>query len=503
MTLSLRQLVTQLETRHTAGHGPAVVCVGDPDDLARTTVESITHDSRQVASGSLFACVPGAKVDGHRFAQQAVDDGAVALLVQHEVTTNPAVPQLIVNDVRAHLGIVAAEVYGNPAERLTMVGITGTNGKTSTAHLLADMLSAQGFRSAVIGTLTQTRTTPEATEVHAMLASHVASGVTHVVMEVTSHALVLSRVVGVKFDVAIFTNLTQDHLDFHETMEAYFRAKAELFAPHYSKRAVVNLDDPYGRLLRDAGQIPTDVYSLGDVTDLEVGAPSRFTWRGHQVVLPLGGLFSVANALAAATAALLLGVSEESIVDSLSRAYVPGRFETVDAGQSTTVIVDYAHTPDGLERVLESARSMVAQRHANGIPSQLIAVFGCGGDRDREKRPIMGEIAYRLADVAILTSDNPRSEDPQRIIDDVLEGIHPSSLEPTGVDGAAGHSTRLIVEVDRRTAIRAAIVRAQPHDVVIIAGKGHEQGQDIGGVIAPFDDREVAREELAALGNIT
>ncbi len=486
--IGVAQLQAALEQRAAAARGPSSRL--EFADQLRGEIASVTHDSRRVEAGSLFCCVRGSRSNGHDFAQAAVDAGAVALVVDHPLTTSPQVPCFVVEDVRESLGIIAAEALGNPADHLTMIGITGTNGKTSTAHLLADMLTASGIRAAVIGTLTQTRTTPEATDLQASLVEHVNAGVTHVVMEVTSHALVLSRVRGIRFEVAVFTNLTQDHLDFHETMEAYFRAKAMLFEPSYSKRAVVNLDDPYGRLLRDASQIPTQGFQLSDVTDLQVGAPNLFTWRGHHVSLSLGGLFSVANALAAATTALSLGVPEEVIVASLATAHVPGRFEAVSAGQSTTIIVDYAHTPDGLSRVLESARQMVDRRRfaAPNNAARLHVVFGCGGDRDRDKRPIMGEIAVRLADRAILTSDNPRSESPQAIIDDVLTGIANTSL--------------IDVEVDRRRAIHRALEAAGPDDIVVIAGKGHEQGQDIGGVVTAFDDRTVAVEELRALQRI-
>jgi UDP-N-acetylmuramoyl-L-alanyl-D-glutamate--2,6-diaminopimelate ligase len=487
--ISVADLQAALEVRLSSGRG--VSSRLDFADQQCGLVTSVTHDSRRVTAGSLFCCVPGMKSDGHDFAQSAVDAGAVALLVDHPLTTSPQVPCFVVDSVRDSLGIIAAEALGNPADHLTMIGVTGTNGKTSTAHLLGDMLTASGVRAAVIGTLTQTRTTPEATDLQATLAEHVNAGVTHVVMEVTSHALVLSRVRGIKFEVAVFTNLTQDHLDFHENMEAYFRAKAMLFEPSYSRRAVVNLDDPYGRLLRDASQIPTQGFQLSDVGDLQVGAPNLFSWRGHHVTLSLGGLFSVANALAAATTALSLGVPEETIVTSLATAHVPGRFEAVTAGQATTVIVDYAHTPDGLARVLDSAREMVNRRRLRSTAraSQLHVVFGCGGDRDRNKRPIMGEIAVRLADHAILTSDNPRSESPQMIADDVLAGISDVS--------------KLEVELDRRRAIHRALEAAGPDDIVVIAGKGHEQGQDIGGVVMPFDDRIVAAEELRSLGRLS
>jgi UDP-N-acetylmuramoyl-L-alanyl-D-glutamate--2,6-diaminopimelate ligase len=453
----------------TVGADPALIGSDTPVSLS-----GATHDSRQVQSGSLFCCVPGEKSDGHLFAQQVVDSGAVALLVQHPVTTNPAVPQIRVSDVRAFMGVAAAAAFGNPADKLVMVGVTGTNGKTSTAHMLTEILQAAGLRAEVIGTLTQTRTTPEATDLHHRLASYVADGITHVVMEVTSHALVLHRVAGVRFRVAVFTNLTQDHLDFHKTMEAYFRAKAMLFTPEFTEQAIVNGDDPYGHLLSEAAMVPTSEFSLGQVSGLEVGVTSSFTLRGHQVSLAVGGRFSVSNALAAAGAASALGIADEAIVRGLGSVHVPGRFESVDGGQTFTVVVDYAHTPDGLQRVLESARGIV------GSAGRLITVFGCGGDRDRTKRPLMGQIAASLSDVAILTSDNPRSEDPAAIAEDVMRGVGVEELQ------------RVVIELDRSAAITRALTGRQEDDVVIIAGKGHEQGQDINGVVSPFDDRDVA-----------
>jgi UDP-N-acetylmuramoyl-L-alanyl-D-glutamate--2,6-diaminopimelate ligase len=450
-----------------------------PVDVNPSTIEiaTCTHDSRRVTAGSLFACVPGDKMDGHQFAQSAVDAGASALLVDHFVQTIPAVPQLIVPNVRAALGHVAAAVHAYPAESLVMVGITGTNGKTSTAHMLADILNAAGHKTEVIGTLTQTRTTPEATDVHERLAQFVADGVTHVVMEVTSHALVLDRVAGVHFAIAVFTNLSQDHLDFHESMEAYFRAKARLFTPELADRGVVNVDDPQGRLLLDAALIPTTTFSFQQAANLVTGTTSTFQLRGANVVLNVGGRFSVANALAAAQAAHLLGIDDETVAAGLAVSHIPGRFESVVAGQPFSIIVDYAHTPDGLERVLESARSIAAPA------GRLITVFGCGGDRDRGKRPIMGEVAQRRSDVAIVTSDNPRSENPGEIIEEVLAGMN----------RADAAKTILPIE-DRRAAIAEAIRIAAAGDVVVIAGKGHEQGQDINGLVSPFDDRVVAAD---------
>ena len=460
--------------------------LGGGTSTAEREVTGCTHDSRSVMPGSLFCCVPGSRSDGHSFAQIAVDSGAVALLVDHSVTTVPAVPQLIVRDVRSAMGKVAAAVHGHPSESLVMIGITGTNGKTSTAHMLAEILIAAGHQTEVIGTLTQTRTTPEATDLQERLAAFVQSGITHVVMEVTSHALVLGRVSGVRYSVAVFTNLSQDHLDFHGTMEAYFRAKAMLFTPEYADRAVVNADDPRGRLLFDAAAIPTQMFSMTQAENLQVGTVSTFTLRGLPVTLHVGGKFSVANALAAAEAASMLRVADSAIVEGLGSAVVAGRFEPVSAGQDFAVIVDYAHTPDGLVRVLESARSMTQAGR------QLWCVFGCGGDRDTTKRPFMGAAAATLSDRVIVTSDNPRSEDPESIIAMILEGI-------PGAASTNQHSTHVVTIVDRRSAIALALQSAVSGDVVVIAGKGHEQGQDVNGVVSVFDDRVVAREILLGL----
>jgi UDP-N-acetylmuramoyl-L-alanyl-D-glutamate--2,6-diaminopimelate ligase len=465
---------------------PHVLHVGDGglrivgDVNAVEPITSVTHDSRRVVPGSIFCAVRGLTTDGHLFVRDAVAAGAVAVVVDHEVSDlgpHPSVVQLVVDDVRQSMGEVAAAFWGQPAASLTMVGITGTNGKTSTAHMLESILVAAGHRVGVLGTLTQSRTTPEATDLQEMLAGFRDAGTTHVVMEVTSHALVLGRVSGIVFDVAVFTNLSQDHLDFHGTMEAYFRAKAMLFEASRSKQAVVNLDDPRGRLLADSATISTVGFSLADSSNMRFDASgSAFVWRNVDVVLPMGGTFSVANALAAATAATLLGVGPETVAAGLAGVSVPGRFEPVHAGQRFTAIVDYAHTPDGLARVIAAARSIVAPGR------QLIVVFGCGGDRDRAKRPLMGEIAADGADIAIVTSDNPRSEDPAAIINDVLSSM-------SGPD-------RLTVEVDRRAAIQRAVSLAGDGDVVVIAGKGHESGQTIGDVTYPFDDREVVAEAI-------
>lgn len=451
----------------------AVELTGDPS----VEITDVTHDSRAVSAGTsvLFSCVSGLRRDGHEFANTAVHDGAVALLAERRMLID--VPQLVVGNVREAMGQVASIVHGDPSRSLRLVGITGTNGKTTTAHLLGDILAADGRPSAVLGTLTQTRTTPESTDLHRRLAELRDDGVTDVVMEVTSHAMELHRVTGCHFEVVAFTNLSQDHLDFHGSMEAYFRAKAKLFVPEFAESAIVNLDDRYGSLLLDSALIPTHGVRLSDAGDLVLRPTgSLFNWSGIEIALSMAGEFNVRNALLAASLAKQLSVSDEAIATGLSAAAVPGRYELVAAGQAFAVVVDYAHTPDGLARVLQTARATVQALGAVSV------VFGCGGDRDRGKRPLMGEIAKTLADRVFVTSDNPRSEDPAVIIGEILGGM----ADTRGVQ---------VIE-DRRAAIEAAIDLAGPGDVVIIAGKGHERGQERDGVIAPFDDREVARHAL-------
>jgi UDP-N-acetylmuramoyl-L-alanyl-D-glutamate--2,6-diaminopimelate ligase len=438
-------------------------------------VTGITHDSRRVRPGDLFCCVRGERADGHDFAPAAVAAGASALLCERDLDL--PVPRVVVPDTRAAMGPVADAVFGHPSRRLAVVGVTGTNGKTTTVHLLATVCEHAGMPCGVIGTLTGVRTTPEAPDLQASLAGFVDGGKRAVAMEVSSHALDLHRVDAVRFSVAVFTNLGRDHLDFHETVEAYFRAKARLFEPERSAVGVVNADDPHGRLLLEAARIPTRPFSLADAADLQAGvAGSTFTWQGHGVRLRLGGLFNVTNALAAATAARELGIEAAAIAAGLSAAEpVPGRFERIDVGQPFAVVVDYAHTPEALEQVLRAAR---------GGGGRVIVVFGCGGDRDPTKRPLMGAVAARLADVAVITSDNPRHEDPMAIIADIRAG-------------AAEGGAEVVVEPDRRAAIATALGTARPGDVVVLAGKGHEAVQEVGGRAVPFDDRVVVRELLA------
>jgi len=463
-----------------AASSPALVgrVVTGTDDVDITRVD---HDSREVVAGSLFACVPGAITDGHDYAAQAVAQGAVALLCERPLGLG--VTEVQVASVRAAMGPLAAEVAGRPSDRLTMVGITGTNGKTTTSHLLGAILDRAGRRCGVIGTLTGTRTTPEAPELQRQLAGLVAEGYEAVAMEVSSHALDQHRVDGTHFRLGVFTNLSRDHLDYHGDLERYFRAKARLFDPDLSDRGVVNIDDPRGRLLRDAARIPTATYSLDDAQDLVMGpGGSRFRWRGVEVRIGLVGRFNVSNALAAATAAAEVGLTAEEVAHGLSAADpVPGRFELVDEGQPFLVAVDYAHTPDGIDEVLVAARELAR-------PHRVLVVFGAGGDRDRTKRAPMGRAA-EAADVVILTSDNPRSEDPDDIISDVRRGM--TDIRDT------------TIEPDRRAAIAHALAVARPGDVVVIAGKGHETTQTIGDDVQPFDDRQVARELLASSGSGT
>jgi UDP-N-acetylmuramoyl-L-alanyl-D-glutamate--2,6-diaminopimelate ligase len=442
-------------------------------------ITSVQHDSRAVEPGALFCCVPGGHTDGHRFAGDAVRAGAAALLVEHPVAVDA--PQIVVDDSRAAMGPAAAAVVGWPSQALDVVGVTGTNGKTTTVHLLRSVLEAAGRSTGLIGTLTGVRTTPEAPELQRALAAFRDEGRRAVTMEVSSHALAQRRVDGTRFAVAVFTNLSRDHLDFHGDMETYFRAKARLFSPELSERAVVNLDDAHGLLLDRAAEIPTVGFSLADAAQLELGRDgSRFLWRGEPVRLALAGSFNVANALAAATAAAQLGIEAATVAAGLTAAGpVSGRFQLIDQGQPFTVVVDYAHTPDGLAQLLEAARS-IAEGHT------VTVVFGAGGERDAEKRPMMGEMACQGADRVVLTSDNPRGEDPGAIIAQVQLGMD--------------DCTELAVEPDRRAAVNLAVRGARAGDVVVIAGKGHETTQTIGETVIPFDDRVVASEALAAAG---
>jgi UDP-N-acetylmuramoyl-L-alanyl-D-glutamate--2,6-diaminopimelate ligase len=448
-----------------------------PAEAGAVEITTVVHDTRAVVPGALFCCVPGNRVDGHDLAADAVARGAAALLVERSV--GAGVPELRVPSVRAALGPVAAAFWDHPSAALRVVGVTGTAGKTTTTHLLGAIMEAEGWSTTIIGTLTGPRTTPEAPELQALLADERDAGREAIAMEVSSHALALGRVRATHFAVVVFTNLSHDHLDFHRDLDDYFAAKAELFTPDYADAAVVNLDDPRGRELAERALVPTDGYSLTDAADLEVGSTtSRFRWRGELIELPLGGRFNVSNALAAAMAAARLGIDATTIAAGLAAApAVPGRFEPIDEGQPFAVLVDYAHKPGALAGALDAARDA-----AGG--GRVILVVGAGGDRDASKRPEMGEVAARLADRVLLTSDNPRGEDPLAIIDAIRAGM--------------GDARTCVVEPDRATAIALAIDDAGPGDVVVIAGKGHEAVQIVGDRTLAFDDREVARDALRA-----
>ena len=443
-------------------------------------VTGVSSDTRNVREGSIFSCVIGSRVDGHVFAGEAISRGAVALLVERQLDVD--VPQIVVVSSRVATGIVAAAVFGRPSDTLRVVGITGTNGKTTTAHLVADILRSQGWKTDVYGTLSGPRTTPEAPVLQEQLAQSLADGCRAVVMEVSSHALALDRVVGTRFSVGVFTNLGRDHLDFHGTEEQYFAAKAKLFTPELCATGVVNRDDVHGKLLLDTAPIPMTSFGLSDVTDPVVAIDHHaYTWKGRRVSVPLGGRVNMMNSIAAASAAVSLGVDDAAIVEGLSAAHaVPGRYQSVANDRGIAVLVDYAHTPEALTGLLEGVREVIA------VGARVIVVFGCGGDRDRDKRPMMGRSALQGADLVIVTSDNPRSESPQAIINDVVAGMGPNP-------------DRVQVIVDRREAIERAIREARPGDAVVIAGKGHESTQTVGETVVDFDDVLVAREIVGSL----
>ena len=481
--------------------------VGDPSSVE---VSGIAHDSRRVLPGDLFCCVPGGVSDGHVHAAEAVDRGAIGLLCEHFI------PELIDQDVvqtriaagtmRPVMARLAASFYGYPARDLLMIGVTGTNGKTTVTQLLGELLSATGRPTNVMGTLSGTRTTPEATEVQRVLAGvrdrQKSDGHRHAVaMEVSSHALVQSRVEGIHFDVAVFTNLSHDHLDYHGSMEEYFEAKATLFTPRHTLRGVVHADDVWGRRLLQRSRIPTIAVHHADAREVVLGpGRSEFTWRGQRISTPLTGAINIDNALLAAEAALALEEPELG-PQEIGRAMahltpVQGRLQVIASPGSPaapgpggasrrlrapfTVLVDYAHTPAGLQVVLGEARSLAPA-------GRILCVFGCGGNRDRAKRPLMGAAAAELSDLAFVTSDNPRDEDPLRIIDEVLGGVAGGRTNPG-----------IVVEPDRGVAIRLALDAALPGDVVVIAGKGHETYQEVAGRRLPFDDAVEARRGLSA-----
>jgi len=492
----LSELTTHLTNARVANQGDA-------------KITGITYDSREVQPGWLFVAMQGGSLDGHRFIGSAVEAGAVAVIAEREVD-GITVPCVVVPDGRTAMGEISAPFFGYPSRKMKLIGVTGTSGKTTVTHLIQSIFNASGQAAGLIGTLgarigdelIETKhTTPESVDLQRTLADMVNRGVKVVAMEASSHGLYQGRTLGCEFDCGVFTNIARDHLDFHGTVEAYLAAKLMLFRdyPAMSAKpfvAVINADDPSAALIvrevllvRDfkSRTIRTLTFAIENaadltasnivVTDRSVNFDMAYHGQSVPIRLEIGGFFNVYNALAAAAAALGLGVGLDTIVRGLAAAHrVPGRFESVECGQDFGVIVDYAHTPDELENVLRTAKSLTSKR--------LIAMFGCGGDRDRGKRPIMGGIGAELADVVVVTSDNPRTEDPEAIIAEVLTGI------------SEADRPRVTVRPDRREGIREAIVRAQAGDVVVIAGKGHEDYQIFADRTIHFDDREVATEVL-------
>lgn len=478
---ALSELVQDVETTALTG--------GD------VAVTGIAYRADEVRPGDAFFCIRGMTHDGHDFADEAVRRGASALVTSRPLDFDIA--QAVVTDVRIALALGAGRFFGQPSRALDVVGITGTNGKTTTAYLVESIARAAGRTTGLIGTVetriaeartSAGRTTPESADLQALFARMRDAGVEVAAVEVSSHAIDLQRVAGVRFAVAAFTNLTQDHLDYHHTIEEYWSVKRRLFVEADVGVRVVNVDDPYGAGLADetgaewtVGRAEgARVRAVDERSDPGATVFTLLTPGGEaRVTLPLAGAYNVSNALVAAGSALALGIDLATIVEGLERApQVPGRLERIDAGQPFSVYVDYAHTPDSLAKALAAVKATTEGR--------LIVVFGCGGDRDPEKRPLMGHAAAAVADEIVLTSDNPRSEDPARIIRDVEEGLH-------------GTDSRHVVEIDRRTAIARALAMAGVGDAVLIAGKGHEDYQIFADHTIHFDDRETAREELMQL----
>ncbi len=467
---------------------------------AEAAVAAVSHDSRRVAAGHLFVALRGSVHDGNAFAEAALRKGALAVVSDREAPA-PGLPWVRVADARVALARLAAEFFGRPADGLVLAGVTGTNGKTTTAYLIDAALRAAGRRVGLLGTVAYrvgdrlaeaSRTTPESSDLQALMREMRDDGCSHAVMEVSSHALALERVHGLRFDVAVFTHLTRDHLDFHGDMDGYFAAKRRLFSEWLAPegRAVINAEDDRAAALQEASRAPAWTFAIERPADFVArdvvlgldGTRFRIFGPDGDVALesPLLGRFNVQNLLAAFAAARALGVPAEAAIAGLqSLSGVPGRLERIEAGQDFRVIVDYAHTDDALKNLLETVRALQ--------PRRLITVFGCGGDRDRTKRPLMGAVASRLSDVVVLTSDNPRSEPPESILEQIQRGMN------------GGRKAERHVIADRREAIARALELAGPGDAVVIAGKGHETTQVMRDRVLPFDDRQVARELLQRL----
>lgn len=481
--MRLGELLRTVADRNPHVLGTESVASGSSDRLNWESLEvtSVTQDSRVVNPGAVFCAIRGT-VDGHDYVSEAVERGAVAVVVERSV--GAGVPEIVVSDVRLAVGHISAAFEGNPSDEMDLIGVTGTNGKTSIVTLIEHLVNFSGGVATSMGTLTGALTTLAAPDFQAELRRHRDSGVGVVAAEISSHALDQKRVVGSRVRVAVFSNLSQDHLDYHSDMDEYFEAKAQLFTGGFAEAAVIDVSDRWGERLAERCAeeqstlrvIAVDGEAIAESADLTQHS-SRFTWRGHSVELPLGGRFSVKNAVVAAEACLLLGYPPRVLADGLAHApQIPGRFESIDAGQPFGVVVDYSHTPASVEVAVASARELTGSR--------VLLVFGAAGDRDPGKRPLMGAAASH-ADVLYVTSDNPRTEDPEMIIDEVVAGIANSDVHRI---------------VDRKDAIRAAIAEARPGDVVVIAGKGHEDYQITGSTRRDFDDRIEAREALSALG---
>jgi UDP-N-acetylmuramoyl-L-alanyl-D-glutamate--2,6-diaminopimelate ligase len=460
-------------------------------------VTGVAYDSRKVEKGNIFICITGFKTDGHSYAKAAVDQGAVALVVERHLP-EVDVSQIVVDNSRKSMAQIASAFYSHPTRKIKLIGITGTNGKTTTTYMVEKILRDAGYKTGLIGTiecrigdevLPQDRTTPESLDLQRLFTRMVEAGVTAVVMEVSSHAVDLMRVEACEFDVIAFTNLSQDHLDYHGTMDEYFEVKKRIFDDTSDSGVshIINIDDKYGRRLVKPGRMNQLKYAVNEKADINADEidlrndGSDFVMQVNNESMPISlkmpALYNVYNALAAAGVTLAVGVGLNSVKDGLEKIErVPGRFERIDCGQDFDVVVDYAHTPDSLEKVLKAARRLTDNR--------LITVFGCGGDRDRGKRPLMGAVAAEVGDYIVVTSDNPRSEDPERIIDDILDGMR--GLEEESFE----------VTIDRRKAIRNAILKAKKGDFVVVAGKGHETGQEVAGKKMPFDDVLVVKEIL-------
>lgn len=463
------------------------------DGSSDVEVREIYYDSRMVTPGSLFFCIKGAHYDGHQFALQASENGAAVVVVQRDVLTPPNVVKVFVEDTRRAMALISSNFFGNPTKRISLVGVTGTNGKTSVTYLIKSILEQVNRKVGLIGTITNMigdkkipskRTTPESLDLQRLFRKMVDEGVENIVMEVSSHSLSLERVAGCIFDVAAFTNLTQDHLDFHGTLDEYRNAKVKLF--HTSNISVINMDDESGQIIKSSARKNVISYGIKEAGDIyaedvkitlkgvsfQLCTPNGTTW----VNLGIPGIFSVYNAMAAAGVCYALGISNLDIKQGLENVKgVPGRFELLDTNTEYSVILDYAHTPDSLENILKTARNFAKGR--------VVVLFGCGGDRDLLKRPIMGEIAGRLSDFCIVTSDNPRGEDPTKIINDILPGV-----ERTGC-------SYMVIE-DRREAIKYALINAQKDDIIILAGKGHEEYQELKNETIHFNEKEIVAEIL-------